>query len=136
LIGETETDTIRFGYASGQAISLAMKLQNVAIAIGVLGAFVSIPKSVYEAWQTMVIRAKVQVYPGPQVTVAYQPKSHLLTCSCPIVVLNSGNAGEIIHTLRAHLGVLGDPSKAIEFDANDIVLKESDKEIPEVLLVD
>jgi hypothetical protein len=115
-----------------------MKFQwhNTAIIIGLIGGCISIPKSAIEAWQVIFSRPKLAVYPGQQVTLAYQPGSHLLTCSFAIVLTNAGNKAEVIHTLRAHLGMPDDPLKLVPFTGNDILLRESQNEIPQVLPVE
>lgn len=115
---------------------MKIQWQNGAIVIGLIGAVFAIPKTLYEAWQTMVIRPKVEIYEGREVRVAYEPTSRLLTCSGAIVVLNSGNATEVIQTVKAHLGIQGDSSNAWPFSASDITLKEGGKVLPDAFPVD
>lgn len=104
--------------------------QNAAIIIGLIGGCISIPKSAIEGWQAIFPRPKVEVTPGPMVTLAYEPGNHLLKCSVAILLSNAGNKEEIIRTLQAHLGIKNDPSKGVHFTAAEILLTGSQNEVP------
>jgi hypothetical protein len=104
--------------------------QSAAIMVGLFGACIAIPKSIYDAWQTMVIRPEVEVYSTPEVTLSYDPKSKLLTFSGAMIVLNSGNATEVIDTCYLGLRIRGDPSNVTSFTGTQMTLKDGENVLP------
>jgi hypothetical protein len=107
--------------------------QNVAIIIGLVGGLISIPKSTIEVWHTIFPRPDVKVERNQPVSLTYNQKRKNLECSTGVRVYNSGDKAEAISFTGAHLGIPEDPSGSVAFSENDIILKEGEHEISNVL---
>src|SRR5438067_171633 len=100
--------------------------QNVAIVIGVVGGIISLPTSIIDGWHKIFIRPNLEVWKSAPVSISYDQKLKLLGCSFGVLLHNSGNKAEVIHSLRAYLGVPADSSRRVRFSENEIVLKEGE----------
>ena len=107
--------------------------QNAAIIIGLVGGLISIPKSAIEGWHAIVRRPEVKVDRNQPVSLTYNQKGKNLDCSTGVRVYNSGDKVEAISFRSARLGMPEDPSEGVAFSENDIILKDGEQEISNVL---
>jgi hypothetical protein len=106
---------------------------NIAVIggiVGLLAGLVTLPKSMVDTYEAVHAAPKLSIHAGAPVFVTYDPKQQTLSLSWQLLLVNDGNASEVIDSATAYLeGVYGSITNRVAFDKSEIEFKDAGAKI-------